>query len=121
MVKMWHPSLSCSMALLIPLVLLSGCVSQPGLSGQNQTLAPYVQMCLNSCNNTRNAGDFPALELGPCLLDPIPIEPDWVCDVAHSPRQEIDNNPHNQCQSYLRGEAHHFVEVSPECRLIRAV
>jgi hypothetical protein len=44
-----------------------------------------------------------------------------VCDVAHSPRQEVDNNPHNQCQSYLIGQAHHFVEVTPECRLIRAV
>jgi hypothetical protein len=107
---------------LVSLVLLSGCVSQPGPSGQNQTQVPeYVQMCLNSCNNTRNAGDFAALELGVCLLDRIPIEPDWVCDVAHSPRQPVDDNPNNQCQSYLKGETKHFVEVSPECKLIRAV
>lgn len=110
------------MLFLAFLVSVSGCVSQSGPSGQNETQYPgYVQMCLNSCNNTLQAGDSSALELGPCLLDPIPIEPDWVCDVAHSPRQEVDNNPHNQCQSYLIGQAHHFVEVTPECRLIRAV
>jgi len=108
---------------LLSLILVSGCSTQPAPSGQqNQTQVPeYVQMCLNSCNNTRNAGDFAVLELGVCLLDPIPIEPDWVCDVAHSPRQAVDNNPHNQCQTYLTGQAKHFVEVTPECRLIRAV
>jgi hypothetical protein len=112
-----------AMLFLAPLVFLSGCVSQPGQTGQqNQTQVPeYVQMCINSCNNTLQAGDSSALELGPCLLDPIPIEPDWVCDVAHNPRQPVDDNPHNQCQSYLRGEAKHFVEVTPECKLIRAV
>jgi hypothetical protein len=78
-------------------------------------------MCLDSCNNTKNAGDTAALELGYCLLDRIPLEPDWACDVAHDPRQEVDNSPNNQCQSFLKGETHHFVEVSPECGLIRAV
>jgi len=110
---------------LAALVFLSGC-TQTSLNGQNQSqnqtqLAPYVLQCINSCNNTLQAGDSSALELGPCLLDPIPNEPDWVCDVAHSPRQEMDNNPHNQCQDYLTGKAHHFVEVSTECKLIRAV
>ena len=105
------------------LVLASGCTQQAGPSGQqNQSQVPsYIQACLDSCNNTRNAGGFSELELGPCLLDPIPNEPDWVCDVAHNPRQEVDNNPNNQCQSYLLGQAKHFVEVSPECGLIRAV
>lgn len=116
------PSFLLGLLFLIPVVFLAGCTQQAAPSGQNVSQTPgYIQVCLNSCNNTRNAGDFSALELGPCLLDPIPNEPDWVCDVAHSPRQEIDNNPHNQCQSYLKGETHHFVEVSPECKLIRAV
>jgi hypothetical protein len=74
---------------------------------------------MQSCNNTKNAGDL--MENGPCLLDPIPVEPDWVCDIAHSPRQPIDNSPNNQCQSYLQGQATHFIELTPECVLIRAV
>jgi len=107
---------------LVTLIFMSGCSTQAPSGQQNQTHVPgYVQMCLDSCNNTRNAGDFAALELGVCLLDRIPIEPDWVCDVAHSPRQPVDDNPNNQCQSYLRGETKHFVEVSPECKLIKAV
>ena len=105
-------------------ILLAALVFVIGYANPPERLTPipdYVQMCLNSCNNTKNAGDTSALELGPCLLDPIPNEPDWVCDVAHSPRTGVDNNPHNQCQDYLTGKAHHFVEVSPECKLIRAV
>ena len=104
---------------LMPMIFLSGCASQPAPSGQNQTQPQYITMCLNSCNSTRNAGEN--RELGPCLLDPIPNEPDWVCDVAHSPRTAVDDNSHNQCQDYLTGKAHHFVEVTPECKLIRAV
>ena len=109
------------MLFLLFVAFAAGCTTQTQ-DGQNQTHVPdYVQMCLDSCNNTRNAGDTAALELGYCLLDRIPLEPDWACDVAHSPRQDVDESPNNQCQSYVRGETHHFVEVSPECRLIRAV
>ena len=104
---------------LLGLIFLSGCVSNLAPAGQNQTQPVYVQMCLDACNSTRNAGQ--SLDLGPCLLDPIPNELDWVCDVAHSPRTMVDDNPHNQCQAYLLGQAHHFVEVTPDCRLIRAV
>ena len=110
------------MLFLALLASVAGCTTQPGGPVQNVSQVPdYVQMCLDSCNNTKNAGDTAALELGYCLLDRIPIEPDWACDVAHSPRQDVDDSPNNQCQSYLRGETHHFVEVSPECKLIRAV
>ncbi|MCX6814743.1 MAG: hypothetical protein NTY20_03790 [Candidatus Aenigmarchaeota archaeon] len=91
---------------------------------QNQTAtgnAPKAAFdaCMSSCIHTRDAGD--TMDNGPCLLDPIPIEPDWVCDVAHNPRQPIDNNPNNQCQTYLRGQATHFIELDTQCRLIKAV
>jgi hypothetical protein len=45
----------------------------------------------------------------------------WVCDVAHSPREAIDNQPENQCSAYREGKATHFVEVDLNCNLIRAV
>jgi len=46
---------------------------------------------------------------GPCLSNE--IIPDWVADVAHDPRQDVDNLPENQCPAYREGEAHHFVEL----------
>jgi hypothetical protein len=55
---------------------------------------------------------------GPCLADEI-ID-DWAADVAHDPRQDIDNQPENQCRSYRDGDTHHFVELDPDGNLIRA-
>jgi len=51
----------------------------------------------------------------------MPQNPDWLCDVAHSPRQDADNRPENQCQSYGSRQANHFVDVTPECGVVRAV
>ncbi len=55
---------------------------------------------------------------GPCLSDE--IIPDWCVDVAHYPRQEVDDLPQNQCQSYRSGRVHHFVELDPKGQVIRA-
>jgi hypothetical protein len=58
------------------------------------------------------------LSNGPCLSNE--VVPDWVADIAHNPRQEVDDLPANQCSAYLDGTAHHFVELDPEGNLIRA-
>lgn len=58
--------------------------------------------------------DFAA---GPCLG--VVVE-GWVADVAHDPRQEVDDRPENQCEAYRSGEADHFVELDPDGELIRA-
>lgn len=55
---------------------------------------------------------------GPCLSNE--VIPDWVADVAHWPRQAVDNDPANQCSAYREGKAHHFVELDPEGNFIRA-
>ncbi len=55
---------------------------------------------------------------GPCLSNE--IIPDWVVDVAHNPREAIDNQPENQCSAFREGKAHHFVELDPMGNLIRA-
>jgi hypothetical protein len=57
---------------------------------------------------------------GPCIADPIESMPDWVADVAHDPRRDVDNEPENQCSSYRSGDAGHFVELDPDGNLIRA-
>jgi hypothetical protein len=54
---------------------------------------------------------------GPCLG--VVLE-GWVADVAHDPRQEVDDRPENQCEAFRSGEAEHFVELDPEGELIRA-
>lgn len=57
------------------------------------------------------------LSVGPCLGV---VALDWVGDVAHNPRQDIDNLPENQCAEFREGKAHYFVEVDPNCNFIKA-
>lgn len=54
---------------------------------------------------------------GPCLGK---IAPDWVLDIAHSPRQTIDDKTQNQCADFKEGRVHHFIELDPDGKLIRS-
>lgn len=54
---------------------------------------------------------------GPCLSNK--LLPDWVADVAHNPRQSVDDLPQNQCNAFATGTAHHFIELDTEGNLIR--
>jgi hypothetical protein len=54
---------------------------------------------------------------GPCLGV---IKPGWVADVAHDPRQDVDDEPENQCAAYRSGEADHFVELDLDGEFIRS-
>ena len=58
------------------------------------------------------------LSSGPCLSNN--LMDGWVADIAHNPRQAIDDDPANQCQAYLDGTASHFVELDTEGNLIKA-
>lgn len=60
------------------------------------------------------------LREGPCIAEELNGLPEWVADVAHDPRVDVDDEPANQCQRYRDGEADHFVELTPEGELIRA-
>ncbi|MCS7106127.1 MAG: hypothetical protein NZ942_02335 [Candidatus Aenigmarchaeota archaeon] len=71
-----------------------------------------IKACMEAKAKERNLKD------GPCLSNKI-IE-NWVCDVAHNPRQHVDDLEENQCQEYGKS-AQHFVEVDPNCNFIRAV
>lgn len=50
------------------------------------------------------------LSKGPCLG---PIADGWVLDIAHLPREQIDDLPQNQCHDFQ-----HFVEMSPKGEVI---
>ena len=54
---------------------------------------------------------------GPCLSNN--LLGDWVVDVAHNPREAIDDLPENQCTAYLTNKVQHFIELDPEGNLIR--
>ena len=54
---------------------------------------------------------------GPCISEN--LMPDWVADVAHNPRQAVDNLAQNQCQNFRNGIAHHFVELDLDGNLIK--
>jgi hypothetical protein len=60
------------------------------------------------------------LSRGPCIAEALPGFSDWAVDIAHDPRQPVDDQPANQCQSYRAGQTHHFVELTPTGQLIRA-
>lgn len=57
------------------------------------------------------------LSQGPCLgtVD------GYAVDIAHNPRTEADNDPKNQCASYISGEVQHFVELDPDGNILRIV
>lgn len=55
---------------------------------------------------------------GPCLSNE--LISDWVLDIAHNPREAIDNLSENQCSAFRDGRAHHFIELDTEGNLIRA-
>ena len=57
------------------------------------------------------------LSSGPCLSND--LIPDWVADLVHDPRTEVDDLPENQCRAYLEGRASHFVELDIEGKLVR--
>ena len=118
-------------ALLLLAVFMGGCLQEtqqvdqslesltesPALTGLSQETA--VQLCVNACQEAKDAGTN--LNDGPCLLDPITEMPAWVCDVAHSPRADVDNIRANQCDAWHDGTASHFIEVDPDCEFIKAV
>lgn len=57
---------------------------------------------------------------GPCIAERLPGLPDWVVDIAHDPREPVDDVAANQCARYRAGEANHFVEMDENGELIRA-
>jgi hypothetical protein len=104
---------------LLAVAVVSGCLSQGSAPPAAQEVSQQAaSACIRACTEFRDAGA--GLDMGPCLSDAGPDMPEgWVCDVAHSPRQAVDNDPANQCPAFGR-TASHFVEVRPDCTLLGA-
>ena len=61
---------------------------------------------------------------GPCLSNELfgnPLYPQtmWVLDITHNPKEEVDDQPENQCSSFREGQAQNFIELDPEGQLIK--
>ena len=103
---------------------VAGCIeNNPKEDIATITSGPFLKsnptdFCIHLCEQKLN--EMTNLTNGPCLSDEVSYS-DWVCDVAHNPRQAIDDLPENQCSTYTEGLAHHFVEVDENCEFIRAV
>ena len=105
-----HKLLFLIIIIIIVLILLL-------INNSNNHNQNVVDNCINLCK--MNLDKNVDLSKGPCLSNN--VANDWVCDVAHNPREDIDNNIQNQCSDYLNNSKHHFVELTPNCKLIRAI
>ena len=100
--------------LLVAIVLSSGCTVEKSTSDKAKDAC--VELCRSAQNNPQVN-----MSAGPCLSENGQWSfKDWVCDVAHSPRQAVDDLPENQCAKFRNGDAQFFVEVSPDCRIINS-
>jgi catechol 2,3-dioxygenase-like lactoylglutathione lyase family enzyme len=97
--------------LLAALALAAGCGGDDDGGERERAIAAARAAYEEAAAEGRDFAD------GPCLGV---VHPNWVADVAHDPRQDVDDRPENQCEAYRSGEAEHFVELDPDGNLIRA-
>jgi hypothetical protein len=101
--------------------LVAGTLSAVGCGGDDEVSQGERDRAVAAAKRVyRGVAGSASLSQGPCIAERLPGLPDWVVDVAHDPRQDVDDDPANQCRRYREGEASHFVELDPSGRLIRA-
>jgi hypothetical protein len=111
-----RPAMLALLALFVVLpAALAGCGGGGGPSQSDRDRA--VMEAMTAYHEAKSAGA--ELDHGPCIAEQLPGLTDWVADIAHSPRQPVDDRPANQCQRFRTGQAHHFVELDPSGHLIR--
>ena len=111
-----------ALAIMIIVIAIAGIVyvfvvpRVPEVTDADRAMFACIFLCKGELNEGRSLDDGPCLSSG---LEAWEVE-DWVCDVAHYPREDVDRLPENQCPEY-GVSADHFVEVSPDCSFIRSV
>jgi len=102
---------------IVTLLVITALLSYIYLWNLDAKKTEVTQSCANLCKTQLN--ESKSLANGPCLTNE--IAPGWVCDVAHNPRQDVDNLAENQCNAFINGSARHFVEVNESCELLRTI
>ena len=97
-------------------IALAGCGGGDDVSDDERSRA--VAAAQQAYQQALTRGDD--LDKGPCIAESLPELADWVADLAHDPREDVDDDAENQCNRYRQGEASHFVELDPDGELIRA-
>ena len=108
-----------ALGILLLAVIMSGCISgddDDDREGDERDRA--ISAALAVYEEVASSGVD--LSNGPCIAEELEDVPGWSVDIAHDPRQEVDNDPANQCLAYRDGQTSHFVELTPEGELIRA-
>lgn len=85
---------------------------QPGLSSEDDKAVNQAQLLFSQIKETNTD-----LSKGPCLTNA--LMPSWVADLAHNPREPVDNLPENQCKAFIEGSAKHFVELDLNGNVIK--
>lgn len=119
--------------LIIVLLLVSGCINvseekqvkKPPLNVSNLNMALEYQIALQKAVEIYQQAveENKDLSKGPCLSNDLHGNPDypetmWVLDIAHYPREDVDNQPENQCSAFREGKAKNYIEFDPEGHLI---
>jgi hypothetical protein len=97
--------------LLLSLLVVAACGGEPSESEKDAAIAAARQAYAEAIEQGVD------MRNGPCLGV---IMDNWVADVSHDPRADVDEDPGNQCEAYREGEADHFVELDPDGNVIRA-
>jgi hypothetical protein len=97
-------------SLLASLLVLAACGGGPSESERDAAVAAAGQAYDEAIEQGVDMSN------GPCLGV---IMDNWVADVAHEPREDLDDESANQCEAYRRGDADHFVELDPDGNVIR--
>lgn len=103
-------------------LLLAGCAPKTQETKLNITDTPVIQkinsdLAFKTALNVYAAKKAEGIDMtkGPCLGL---VANDWVLDIAHNPRQSVDDKPENQCEDYRTGKVHHFIELDEDGKLI---
>jgi hypothetical protein len=105
------------MVAVLGIIIFMPMGNPPGVTDENRAKFACELLCKGALQQGRD------LSNGPCLSTEIGDVwelSDWVCDIAHDPREPEDNQPGNQCPDF-GVTATHFVEFTPDCRFIRLV
>lgn len=118
--------LAYSLFAIILAFLLTSCTPKTPPSGEPTSnlgkAAQIAQIPPEALKNALNLfsqakQDGQDLKNGPCLGI---VADDWVADIAHNPRQDVDDKPENQCEDYRNGKARHFIELDQNGQIIQA-
>jgi len=100
-------------------IAASACLLVCGAAYATQENAAKDQ-AVRICRTQKAAVPAEQWQKGPCLSNSTKELPDWVVDVAHVPRQAVDEEVTNQCSMYTDPKVQGVIEVDTECRVIRA-